>query len=96
MKQVSPVKISEGIAAALNELGLGKKIKQYDALNVWSEVVGEQIAAVTEPERVAGGKLFVRVSRSTWRNELTFLKKEIIERLNAKLGAQIVNDIIFR
>ena len=41
------------------------------------------------------GKLFVRVKTPTWRNELVFLKSEIISKLNRRVGKKVVKDIVF-
>jgi predicted nucleic acid-binding Zn ribbon protein len=88
--------ISESIGKVIRELGLGKQIRQYEVLELWSGIVGEQIASVTEAERIVGGKLFVRVSRPTWRNELVYLRKELIAKINAAMNEEIVREIIFR
>jgi hypothetical protein len=61
--------------------------------NVWSEVVGEIIAARAEPVRIEDGKLSVRVSDSSWMQELQFLKDEIRTRINERLRALVVRDI---
>ena len=42
------------------------------------------------------GKLFVHVPQAEWRNELIFLKKDLIEKINTTMHQDIVNDIIFR
>jgi len=39
--------------------------------------------------------LAVRVSSAAWMQELQFMKEEIRERLNARLGAELVRDIYF-
>jgi predicted nucleic acid-binding Zn ribbon protein len=96
MKAVTPRLIGGAIASTLDQLGLDKKVKQYEVLDVWKEIVGEQIAQVTTADYFSGGKLFIRVSRSTWRNELTFLKQQLIEKVNTAMGEEIVHDIIFR
>jgi len=88
--------ISDGLNDVIRELGLGKKIRQYEVIDLWKDVVGESIAAVTEAEYIAGGKLFVRVARPTWRNELVYLKQDLMEKLNTTLGDKIVTDIIFK
>jgi hypothetical protein len=38
----------------------------------------------------------VRVSQAPWRNELLFLKKELIAKINSRMKREIVNDIVFR
>jgi predicted nucleic acid-binding Zn ribbon protein len=96
MTKHSTRRIADGLGDVIRELGLGKKIRQYEAIDVWKDVVGESIAGVTEAEYIAGGKLFVRVARPTWRNELVYLKRELMEKLNTALGDEIVTDIIFK
>jgi predicted nucleic acid-binding Zn ribbon protein len=96
MRTTTPKSIGSAIESALGDLGLGKKVRQYEVVNRWQEIVGEQIARVTIAERLSDGKLFVSVSRSPWRNELVFLKKELIEKINKAMRQDIVKDIIFR
>jgi predicted nucleic acid-binding Zn ribbon protein len=79
----------------LNALGLGKKLKQYEAVRVWQDVVGEKIASVATPTKIINGTLIVKVEKSTWRNELSLLKREIIIKINSALGEEVVKDIRF-
>ena len=96
MSAKGPTPIATAIASVLRTLGLGTKLRQYEVIDLWASVVGEQIAAVTSAERIEDGKLFVRVRLAPWRNELQFLKSTLIAKLNAAMGEPIVTDIIFR
>ena len=96
MNESRPKPINSSITEVLTSLGLQGKLKQYEVLERWEEIVGEQIAKVTHAETINEGKLFVSVSRSTWRNELIFLKRELIARINAAMQQDVVKDIIFR
>jgi predicted nucleic acid-binding Zn ribbon protein len=88
------------IGSALDELMKGlviqKKIQEYDAVVYWENVVGERIAQMTTATRILQGVLFVHVKTSTWRNEHTLRKKEIIDKLNVVLGSSVVKDIKFQ
>ncbi len=88
------------IGSALNELvkglGIQKKLQEYDAVVYWESVVGERIAQMTTATRILQGVLFVHVKTSTWRNELTLRKKEIIDKLNIVIGINVVKDIKFQ
>ena len=68
---------------------------QNKALNVWNEIVGEKVANHTEPDRVEHGVIIVKVSSPTWRQELYFQKKEIIQKINNKIGKKVIRDIRF-
>ena len=77
------------------DLGIEKPLKRCQAIDIWSEVVGIKLSEVTKPQRVSGGKIFVKVKNDTWRYEIEFHKQEIVHKLNHRLGDEIINDIIF-
>ncbi len=96
MKAAHAKQVGSAISSVLKELGLAGKVRQYGAVDRWSEIVGERIARVTKAESIRDGKLLVRVSAPAWRNELTFLKRELIAKINAALGQEVVKEIIFK
>jgi len=62
----------------------------------WKELVGAQIAAHTCPMEIRFSTLTIQVDTSVWRHQLTFLKKEVIQKVNLYLKEEKVNDIHFR
>jgi predicted nucleic acid-binding Zn ribbon protein len=96
MKKTGPTTMSEGISSVLKDLGLGQRLREVSVLDAWEDVVGEQIARIAVAERISAGKLVVRVSAATWRNELVYLKTHLIRKLNTAMNGEIVRDIIFR
>ncbi len=95
MRRSMPTPIGGVIAEVLRDLGLGNRMRQVEVLDRWSGIVGEQIARVAVAERIADGRLYVRVSGAPWRNELVFLKKDLIDRINGAMEETVVRDIIF-
>ena len=63
---------------------------------IWEEAVGEGIASNTTPAAFKGNLLIVYAESSTWIQQLHFLKKEMIEKINAILGRNAVQDIKFK
>lgn len=96
MKEKLPQELGTVLHALLAHLGIKTKIEQYSALEMWREIVGEQIARVTEIERVEKNVLYVRVSNAPWRTELTFRKQEIIKKIHDCMKSDIIKDIRFR
>ena len=96
MKTAAPKRIGDLIPALLEKLGLSRGIAGYGVLERWPEIVGAKIAEVATPERIRDGKLWVSVSHPAWRNELVFMKRELIDKINAAMGGEVVKDIIFR
>jgi len=93
--QISIKPIGSALDELVKGLGIQKKLQEYDAVVSWESVVGERIAQMTTATRILQGVLFVHVKTSTWRNELTLRKKEIIDKLNVVIGIDIVKDIKF-
>jgi predicted nucleic acid-binding Zn ribbon protein len=88
--------IGDLIPAILEKLGLARGVKEHEILERWAEIVGPRIAEVSSAERIRDGKLWVVVRHPAWRNELNFMKRELVEKINRELGETIVKDIIFR
>ncbi len=79
----------------LRRYGIDNAIAQTNALNIWSDVVGATVSKNSTPEKVEHGVIIVKVSTPTWRQELYFQKKEIIDKINAKIGKKVIRDIRF-
>lgn len=80
----------------VHSLGITKKMKQFSVITSWPEIVGEQVARVTEAERIDNGILFVKTATAPWRNELTMRRMEILEKVNSAAGSKLVKEIRFR
>ena len=95
-KRHQPVHIGAAMAELTSALGIDGTLRRYAVLTGWPEVVGEQIARVTEPQRIENGVLFVGVKTAPWRAELSLQRLEIMKKLNAAVGKDVVRDIRFR
>lgn len=87
--------ISEILEKLFRSLGVENRIEENLAFAYWDSVVGKEIAVHTEPEKIVKGTVIVRVDNDVWRNELTFYKHEIIQKLNEKIGKRIIQEIKF-
>jgi len=96
MRKSVPTRLGSVLPGLLEKLGLTGGIRNHQLLDRWEEIVGPRIAEVTTAERMADGKLWVSVTHPAWRNELTYMKQELIDRVNRAFGEKIVKDIIFR
>jgi len=89
-------KLSESLNQMIKEFHLEKTFQQSRVLEIWPEVVGEQLSSKTKPVSIEHGKLIVRVESPAWRNEIQFHKEQIIRDLNNRLKKKIVETIIFK
>ena len=88
-------RIGKILDSLVDTLGLKKKMDDEKVMALWEKVVNRKIAERTRPIKIQGSKLLVEVSGSSWRNELTFLKPELIRKLNSLVGRVVIDDIIF-
>ena len=85
------------LSKVLAKKGLDKKVERYGFILYWTEIVGEQLAHVSQPECISRRALVVRVSHSTWAQELAFMKPVLLAKLaNYLMPGDIVDDMIFR
>ena len=67
----------------------------YRVTDVWHKAVGPQISAQTAPVRFKNHTLSVRVSTPAWMQQLRFLKREIMDKVNAEWGKDEIHNIHF-
>jgi len=84
------------LSRILDTMGLGARLREFELMSLWDEVVGEQLSGAAQPEFIKGGRMFVVTKNSVWSNELNLYKGDIISRLNKRMGAEILKDIIFK
>ena len=75
---------------------LAEKMDQLDALDVWKELIGKNLQKFVIGAKMHKGNLYVKLSSSVLRNELSYKKSELKEQINQKLGKEIVKEIILK
>lgn len=77
-------------------LGLAERLRDAEIWRVWPEVVGAVVAARAQPLRIINGTLTVAVSSAPWMQELRFMTGMMKEKLNSRLGSEVVREIILK
>ena len=85
--------VSGVVARLLRGLGLEDGLRGWRAVQEWPETVGPRLARRTRAIEYRDGTLLVEVEGSAWMHEVGFLKRELVQRINARLGADTVRDI---
>ena len=78
-------------------------VKGFTAINntisltaAWKQSVGEPILKNTEILDFKNGKLIIKTSNSIWRNELSFQKNELLNKLQKAEPELNITEIVFR
>ena len=87
--------LKKAIEEAIEGAGIKSALHQESAVTLWGAVVGRTVSSVTKAEGVDSGTLVVRVESSVWRQELHMQKEEMINKLNKKIGTEVIREIRF-
>lgn len=82
----NPKEINSILSSILEKYGLQDKITKYKFIEHWEDIVGLEIAKRTKPECIRSGALVIRVTSSTWAQELSFHKDIILKKLKKFLA----------
>lgn len=80
----------------VNENNLEKGLDKVQVRNAWAKLMGNGINNYTTAIELKNDTLYVQLSSSALREELSYGKQKIIELLNEELGKEIVNKIVLR
>lgn len=95
-KKDSLTPLKDVIASLLGDAALPFNPDDARIWRVWEEVVGLPVARHTRPLWIKEGKLRVSVTDPIWLQELGYVEKTILKKLNEKLGRSAVKRIEFR
>lgn len=84
------------LADILKNNSFNKGMRDGRVVLLWEESVSAEIARQTEAVKVRNRILHVNTKSPVWAQELNFLKKEIMDRINEKAGYVAVRDIRFK
>ena len=70
----------------VGQRGWGLDLQVRGVFARWTEVVGAEIGAHSQPETLVDGTLVVRTDSTAWATQLKLLAPTLVKRLNAELG----------
>ena len=89
-------KLNELLPLTIKKLGIIKRYNSESAILHWREIVGDKIAAHAYPLSVQRDLLLVAVGNPVWGHHLSMMKQDIINKINAFIGDNLIRDIRFQ
>lgn len=86
--------LSTLVTKALRKQDLYSGVQRRQALQIWREIAGSELAQLTRAQGVREGVLWVEVHDSVMANYLTMQRQPFLQRLRARLG-HAIQDIRF-
>ena len=87
--------VGELIDKLMKAYRLDGKLKEIDVIESWGEMMGIAVANRTKNIQIRNKTLFLTMDSAVMRDELSYGKTVIIERVNQKAGCEIINDVFF-
>lgn len=84
------------VPGLMKKLGLEQRLWESQIFSRWADIVGEFNARICQPARLHNGKLTVNVAHSAYLQELRPHKALLLRKVQERLGANSVRDIILR
>lgn len=75
---------------------LEKGLDKVDAKEAWQSVMGTAITKYTTQLKLDGDTLYVQLSSSVLREELSYGKEKIVKLLNEEMGKQLIKKLVLR
>lgn len=88
--------VSDVLAEVFRRGGMKRSMRRAEAVLLWPQVVGRDVARFTEASSLQGGVLFVDVSDSETAMHLSLQRERFLDVYRGKFGVREVNDIRFR
>lgn len=96
-KRNNQSKVSDLLTEVLGNMGLREGYEEYLLSKAWPEVVGRMVASRTKHIHFADGVYYVSIDSPAIRSELSFMRSELVRRLNEVCGSEgKVKEIVFR
>jgi predicted nucleic acid-binding Zn ribbon protein len=86
--------IGDALKKVMQEKHWKQRFFQATISNDWEKIMGETIARYTKEVKLVDDKLIIKTHIAALKSELMGNKDVIIEKVNAHLQANVVNDLI--
>ncbi len=96
MRRRNVEQIGDVVSLFLRAQGLETPLNEARAVNAWPEIVGERVARATQNIRIYNQVLFVEVQSPALRNNLFMQRRQLVEKINAYVKADVITDIMFK
>ena len=87
--------LKEAIGDLLKEYNLQDKLNRTKLIESWEKVMGQSVSHRTKEIYVGKKTLYIKLTSAPLREELFYHKDKIIQSMNAEVGIEVINDIVF-
>lgn len=94
MKRTDPISVRQLIDKVMLESDTRDTVMQQRASYLWTEVVGAGVNRYTFRRYVDKGVLHVYITSAALKNDIAFMRQNILREINRRVGADVLTDIV--
>jgi len=96
MRRNKTITLGEALKEYREKMNIDSRLKEVSLMNSWEDIAGRAIAKRTSKVYLREGKLYIYLTSSVVRTELSMARHALRERLNEQAGEELVKEIILR
>ena len=93
---MAELSLQEALQLFISKSKLKYGLQAVQIEDVWEELMGTTIAKYTENIKIIGQTLFVTTHVAPLKNELLYQKETIIQRVNDRLGSNVIKEVVIK
>lgn len=86
--------MADALKQFLKQSRLKGSVQALQIEDVWEKLMGKTIARYTEKISIHGNTLYISTSVAPLKQELSFQKEKIIQRVNEALGEKVISQVV--
>lgn len=90
------ISLGDALKDFLGKGRLKRGMQQMAVRDAWKQMMGSAIEGYTQDVKLEGTTLYVSLSSSVLREELSYGKQKIISMLNETLGTEMIKKLVLR
>jgi len=94
-RRPAEISLKDAIEKLLHDLNLSNKLKEVQLIGSWEKIAGKLIARHTQDIYIKNRILFIKTDTAALKQELTYMKTRLLEKLNKEAGEDVIEDIRF-
>ncbi len=87
--------LKEALENRIKTLRVNQRLMEMKAIEAWDTMVGPNLSRQTKAIKITDNKLFVVVTNSVWVHQLTYFKRDYVQKINQYLSGSPIKDIVF-
>lgn len=93
---MAEIKLGDALKNFMDKSRLKSGVQALKIDNVWEDIMGKTIANYTDKLEIIGDTLFINTAVGPLKQELSFQKEKIIERVNEAMSERVIKSVIIQ